>query len=46
MKVTSNNPILRAAALRIACLPRFVTILRYSKKIYRLYINHMLRATF
>ena len=26
---TSKNPILRAAALRLACLPRFVTIRRY-----------------
>ncbi|RFC32621.1 MAG: hypothetical protein DID91_2727703396 [Candidatus Nitrotoga sp. MKT] len=37
---TTKNPILRAAALRLACLPRFVTIRRYSKKIiatYQLY---------
>ena len=33
VKGTSKNPILRAAALRLACLPRFVTIRRDSKKI-------------
>ena len=31
-KGTSKNPILRAAALRLACLNRFITIRRYSKK--------------
>ncbi|MDP1558651.1 MAG: hypothetical protein Q8K59_01945, partial [Nitrosomonas sp.] len=33
-KGTSKNPYLRAAALRLACLPRFVTILRCSQKIF------------
>jgi hypothetical protein len=30
----SKNPYLRASALRIACLPRFVTILRCSQKMF------------
>ncbi|MDP1876384.1 MAG: hypothetical protein Q8M17_02330, partial [Actinomycetota bacterium] len=34
LKGTSKNPYLRAAALRLACLPRFVTILRCSQKIF------------
>jgi ABC-type dipeptide/oligopeptide/nickel transport system permease component len=31
IKGTSKNQILRAAALRLTCLPRFVTIRRYFK---------------
>ncbi|MDP1951044.1 MAG: hypothetical protein Q8K59_08130, partial [Nitrosomonas sp.] len=30
----AKNPYLRAAALRLACLPRFVTILRCSQKMF------------
>ncbi len=33
----SINSILRAAALRLACLPRFITIRRYSKKLSFIY---------
>ena len=33
VKGTSNNPIFRGAALRLACLPHLVTIWRYSKKL-------------
>ncbi len=31
--MASRNPYLRAFAKRISCLPRFVTILRYTQKI-------------
>ena len=43
LKGTSKNPILRAAALRLACLPRFVTIRRDSKKIIA-YLSTICRA--
>ena len=43
VKGTSKNPILRAAALWLACLPRFVTIRRDSKKIITYSISNSIK---